>query len=581
MSLFRKSDIEDLDNKLDDIVQAADNERNQKIRPTLDQMWDMIYTVLDFVSEKKRKIYGGFALNKLLETVAPEDKFYDDNKVKDWDIDFYSPDPISDAKEIANRLHAKGYQFVIVSEALHDETYKVFCETLDVADISYVPRNINNRMPFKEIDIKLAGTRGQDKKKVYLAGAHFMMIDYFRVITDPLTSYFRLEKTVKRLNLMDRHFPLPHNTSSLNIEPAEDALDVAFRTVHEFFTNRDTTFVLGIYAYDQLIKYSDIQNRKLTGGSKSKSQKLSRNRTQGNDSKKQTEIKIIPVNYYEAISMTYKKDSRDLILKLREKFLDDGKLITYEESYPFFQYHGYSVTIYYEQDVICKLYHYNNRCTPYHTVPAYYFGKGTAEMIGQSKDDKIQIGSFPMIILYNLIAIMKARVDNDNHTKNLYYTMTSHLIEMKNWYLNTTDKTIYDDTLFKDFVLVCKGEMLEPKRERQLRIERKKDAGKRYTFRYAPDNDADRNADIKYRFKNSSGNPIRNEQNNQIDLTADEMNIKDDIESDLESEQDVDDDSDANSNRDNANRDNANRDNANRDNANRGKANENDDQSID
>jgi Mimiviridae putative poly(A) polymerase catalytic subunit len=539
MSLFRESDIEDLDNKIDDIVKAADKERYQKVRPTLDQMWEMIYTVLDYVSEKKRKIYGGFALNKLVETVAPEDKFYDDDNVEDWDIDFYSPDPIGDAREIANRLHDKGFEFVNVSEALHDETYKIFAENMDVADISYVPRNIYNRMPFKDIEIKQSGTRGMQTKTIYLAGAHFMMIDYFRVITDPLTSYFRLDKTVTRLNIMDRHFPLPHNTSSLNIEPAEDELDIAFRTIHEFFTNRESTIVLGTYAYNQLVKESGVQDRKLGGGKSKKERKISRGRD--NSPQKQTEVKIIPVNYYEAISTEYKKDARALILKLREKFLDDGKLVTHEESYPFFQYLGYSVTIYYEEDVICKLYHYNHRCTPYHTVPAYYFGKGTADMASDGKkDDKIQIGSYPMIILYNLVAIMKARVDNDHHTKNLYYTLNSHMIEMKSWYFNNSNKTMYDDTLFKDFVLQCRGNMLTPKRERQLRIERRKAAGKRYVFRYMPANEGDRNAEIRYRFNNSSGNPIRNDSNHQIDLTAEEINIKDDVESDISSEQEDD-----------------------------------------
>lgn len=538
MSLFRKSDIEDLDNKIDDIVKAADRERYQKVRPTKDQMWEMIYTVLDHVSDKKRKIYGGFALNKLIGSVAPEDTFYEDENVEDWDIDFYSPDPIGDARDIANALHDKGFEFVAVQEALHEETYKVFAENIDVADISYVPRNIYNRMPFKEVKIQQPGIRGMQEKTVYLTGAHFMMIDYFRVITDPLTSYFRLKKTVDRLHLMDKHFSLPHNTSSLNIEPAEDDLEIAFRTVHEFFTDRESTIVLGVYAYDQLVKESGIQDREITGGADRKNKKSSRALSRGRENpKKQTEIKMIPVNYYEAISTKYKRDARELILKLREKFLDDGKIITYEESYPFFQYLGFSVTIYYEDDVICKLYHYNHRCTPYNTVPAYYFGKKTAEIISTNKDAKVQIGSYPMIILYNLISIMKARVDNDHHTKNLYYTLNSHLIEMKNWYLQNSNKTMYDDTLFKDFVLHCRGEMLTPRREKQLRIEKRKAAGKRYTFNYRPQNDADRNADINFRFKNSSGNPIRNERNRLIDLTVDELNIKDDIESEVEEDE--------------------------------------------
>jgi hypothetical protein len=538
MSLYRDSDIDELCDHIDDIVKSGDQQRYDKVKPTRKEMWDIIYTVRDFVVEKKRKIYGGFALNKLIESVDARDKFYDDDNIEDWDIDFYSPDPIGDSKEIADRLYAKGFRFVLATEAQHEETYKVFAETLDCADISYVPRNIYNRIPFKIVD------------GLHLTGPHFMMIDYFRVITDPLTSWhIRLDKTVKRLRLMDKHFSLPHNSSSLDIVPAEDNLDIAFRTVHEFFENRDTIIVLGMYAYNHYVSESGINHQKYTSGSEDQKGGNFKNKHDKKDTKKDkkrdnkgTDIKLVPLNYYEAISTTYKKDSRELIHKLREKFLDSGKLVTHEESYPFFQYIGYSVTIMYDGDVICKLYHYNNRCTPYHKVSSHYFGDKSYSTIGDG-GSKIQIGSFPMIILYNLITIMKARADNDNHTKNTYYTMTSHLIEIKNWYLDTNNKTIYDDTLFMDFVDRCKGDMLSQKMEKQIRIQKKMESGQKYTYRYNPERDTD-NKTI-YRFKNSSGNPIRNDKNYQIDLSPNATNVIDDLVSDLNSEEEIDEHADS------------------------------------
>jgi hypothetical protein len=522
MSLFREVDIDGLESHIDEIVKKADEQRYIKVKPTRSEMWDIIYTVRDYVIKKKRKIYGGFALNKLIESKDPNDKFYDDDNIESWDIDFYSPDPINDAVEIANILYDKGYRFVSAGEAQHEETYTVFAETIPCADISYVPRNIYNKMPFKEIN------------GLYLTGPHFMMIDYFRVITDPLTSYFhKFENRVKRLALMDKHFPLPHNTSSIDINPAEGNLDIAFKTVHKFFTNRDTVIVLGTYAYDHLVQASGVQDR-VVSSKATLSQSRSKDK---NKSKKETEIKMIPVNYYEAVSTSYKKDSRELIFKLKDKFIDDGKLITYEESYPFFQYLGYSVTIKYEDDVICKLYHYNNRCTPYYEVEAYYFGDKTYEMLG-SKKDKILIGSFPMIMLYNLITILKARVgtdgQSDNHTKNMYYTMNSHLIEMKNWYLDATNQTIYDNTLFQSFVVNCKGEMISSKMEKKIRIKKRLESGKKFGYAYYPDKDRNRN-NRPIRFKNTSGNPIRNEKNYHIDFNSNEIekNLEEQIESEV------------------------------------------------
>ena len=82
MSLFRDVDIQNFDTKIPEIVESAEAAKMEKLRPTKKDMWDIIFIVRDFVIEKKRKIYGGFALNKLIESIAPEDKFYDDENIK-------------------------------------------------------------------------------------------------------------------------------------------------------------------------------------------------------------------------------------------------------------------------------------------------------------------------------------------------------------------------------------------------------------------------------------------------------------------------------------------------------------------
>src|SRR5580698_5921692 len=87
------------------------------------------------------------------------------------------------------------------------------------------------------------------------------MIDYFRVFTDPLTAYFRLEKTFTRLYLMLKHYPLPKSTSSLDIVPPTRDLDVAFHIVHKFLINRETTITIGMYAYDHLVRESKINEK--------------------------------------------------------------------------------------------------------------------------------------------------------------------------------------------------------------------------------------------------------------------------------------------------------------------------------
>jgi hypothetical protein len=497
MSLYKETDSLTLIEKVEDIMKDADAISLKKLKPTIDDIWEMIFIVRDFVKEKKRKIYGGFALNKLIEDVAPDDKFYADDDVKSWDIDFYSPEPIEDAKEIADRLHKKGFNYILAGEAQHDETYKVFAETNDCADITYVPRNIYNKMPYKEV------------KGLTLAGPHFMMIDYFRVLTDPLTSYFRLEKTFVRLCLMLKHYPLPINNSKIDIVPPDRDLDVAFHTVHDFLINRDSTIVVGMYAYNHLVKESEIAEK----DKKLKRQFKDKPGNQSNHSGKFS-INYVNINYYEIISTHYKRDARELILALQNKFPVSSKRITYKENYPFFQYLGYSVDIYFDDEMICQIYNYNSRCTPYIDVPALYFNNGSYD----ENKGTIKIGSFATQMLYCLINVMKARSNNDQNKKNLYYTIISHFIEMKNYYFDKTKKTIFDKSLFQEFILTCTGSTHTFQMEKAIRRDKKLKAGKRITWNYNPAKD--KNTDAKFSFKNSSGNFITNEKNKQINLLS-------------------------------------------------------------
>ena len=146
--MYTDKDNSKLQNNIEDIKLQVEKIILTKLEPTEDKRWKIVNIVRDFVIEKRRKLYGGFALNELIKDVDPSDVFYDAKNVKCWDIDFYSPNPILDAMELANILHKKGYKHIRASEALHDETYKVYVETEEFADISYVPKPIYNKIPF-------------------------------------------------------------------------------------------------------------------------------------------------------------------------------------------------------------------------------------------------------------------------------------------------------------------------------------------------------------------------------------------------------------------------------------------------
>jgi hypothetical protein len=498
MSLYTPNESDMLVSYIDKLMEEANIAKRSKVRPTEKAQWDMINIVSDFVKEKKRKVYGGFALNMLIEDKDKSDVFYDECDIESWDIDFYSPEPIEDVREIADRLFKKGYKYVMAGEAQHEETYKVHAESLAVADISYIPKIIYNNMPFKTI------------KGFHLAGPHFMAIDYFRVMTDPLTSWHRLDKTFDRLTKMFKHYPLPTTTSSINSVDSDASFELAFNTIQECLENKKTTITIGSYAYNHLVNIT-------------KPIKIKQSRKMSREDKILNSVDFINVNFYEIISTNYTSDTKNIITKLKEKL---GKAITYEENYPLFQFFGYSTNIMLDGDIICKIYHYNYRCTPYFDVDSLYF---TDSKSVKKNDNKIRIGTVSVLMMYNLISILKTKIDRNMILKNTYYSMISNIIQMKKYYLSTNKKTIFDDTLFKEFIVDCIGDMDTPQMERQKRIDKKIKAKKMFSWRYNPETDKDK-AKGEYYFKNTSGNTINNKRNLKIHF--DKIDTKD-IEVDL------------------------------------------------
>ena len=119
------------------------------------------------------------------------------------------------------------------------------------------------------------------------------------------------------------------------------------------------------------------------------------------------------------------------------------------------------------------------------------------------------------------MTLMKTRTDNDNDTKDLYYTFISHLLEIRKYYFDKNKKNMLSNTIFKDFILECKGYAVSPEKERALLIENRKKRNLRIMFAYDPA-DGVREADVHYIFANSSGNPIKNPKN--LKLSEDQLN---------------------------------------------------------
>ena len=154
-----------------------------------------IISILEnFLKNKKLICYGGTAINNIL----PEyDQFYNKD-VEIPDYDFYSPNSLNDAKELADIYNKAGYNDVEARAAVHVGTYKVFVNFIPVADVTHMEPKL-----FKTVlrdSIKING--------IHYAPPNFLRMAVYKELSRPKGDISRWEKVYKRLVLLNKHYPL-------------------------------------------------------------------------------------------------------------------------------------------------------------------------------------------------------------------------------------------------------------------------------------------------------------------------------------------------------------------------------------
>ncbi|MBA42851.1 MAG: hypothetical protein CMF62_02440 [Magnetococcales bacterium] len=459
MEIYTDKDIALLEENIDSINDKIQEIKYKTFDPKKEEMDAILKVVLDYVEKNKRKVYGGTAHNAVIKHKNKIDAFYKDTDIPD--IDIYSPEPLVDIMTIANQLVDLGYTDIEAREAQHKDTYSLFVKRTNYLDVSYVPKNIFNRMPFIEID------------NIYYIHPYFAMIDYYRMLNDPMTSYFRIGKSFKRLKLLQRHFPINKLEKKVKtIEKPNEDTEKVLNEIFTFLKNKESTILVGDYAYNYFLKESNL---------------------------KESFLSELPISRYDFISADYKNDGIELIKLLRSKF-GDGK-IKVAEYYPFFQFFGYNSIISFNDKPVCRIYHHNDKCLTYQDVK---LGK-----------DFIRIASFNLIAMYYMTHMMYARTNKNKEKKCNMNTYLSHLFMMRNNYLKKNKKTIFDTSPFEEFTIKCIGKTLEPAMEFAKRIKERKSKGKPLIWTYRPLENR-KEAEQNYIYGNLSGNIINNPKNLQL-----------------------------------------------------------------
>jgi hypothetical protein len=158
------------------------------------EIQEMIHILEDFLRRKNLVCYGGQSIN---EELPEKDRFYN----KDVDIpdyDFYSPNAINDAKELADIYYKKGYKECEAKAGQHHGTYKVYVNFIPIADISYMPKELFNVI--KSDAVRING--------ILYAPPNFLKMGMYLELSRPVGDNTRFEKVFKRLTLLNNNYPL-------------------------------------------------------------------------------------------------------------------------------------------------------------------------------------------------------------------------------------------------------------------------------------------------------------------------------------------------------------------------------------
>lgn len=489
MQLYTEKDVELLKNNIDNITSKIEKTTLEILEPTKEEQMNAISIVLNFIKNNKRKIYGGYAQNKLIIAKNKNDGFYEEDIIPD--IDFYSPDPIVDLMKICNELYENGFKHVIGQEAQHSETYTIFSNFINVCDISYVPRNLFNRMPFIKIN------------DINYVHPSFIMIDMYKMLSEPFFSSRRWEKTFPRIYKLQKYYPFNKVTDSIKIidkKPKNINVDKLLNTIYNFVENNKDIIIIGNNAYNHFLEKSEILKDKKLG----------------------KKYKYLEVPYLEIVSLDYKNNCDELLKLLKNKHPEFFQFISVIEHYPFWNLLGYSCYFKYNDTIIAYIINYNRKCIPIKKVKnKINFGNKNGQK--NTKNNYIQIGSFNYTLLNNIIFAIKARVNKDTERSHYHNVMTSQFVEMRNYFFKKNNKNLLDDTLFQEFIPDCIGTTMDPSRETRLIRNKRYKERKRVIFKYVP-SDGVKEPTTTYRFPNSSGNPINNTKNLRI-MTVEGMNL--------------------------------------------------------
>lgn len=220
-----------------------------------DEIDKIIKILEDFLVKKKLICYGGTAINNIL---PPQAQFYNrDIDVPDYD--FYSPDALKHAKELANIYLKEGYEEVEAKSGVHFGTFKVYVNFIPIADITFLEKEIFTKL--SEDAITISGIK--------YCPPNFLRMNMYLELSRPMGDVSRWEKILKRLILLSKYYPLKfkknctENEYQKNLKSIVKGGEDIYENTKEILVNQDVVF-FGGFASSIYSKYMDTKDTIVT-----------------------------------------------------------------------------------------------------------------------------------------------------------------------------------------------------------------------------------------------------------------------------------------------------------------------------
>lgn len=218
-----------------------------------DDVQKMIEILETFLKEKDVICYGGTAVNNILPKFA---QFYNKD-VEIPDYDFFSPDALDLAKELADIYSKNGYIEVEAKSGMHHGTYKVFVNFIPIADITYITPELFDGIK-KEV-VKIDG--------IQYTPPNFLRMSMYLELSRPNGDTSRWEKILKRLNLLNKFYPIDKIDCKMidfqrKLDDPTNKPEEIYITVRDSLIDQGVVF-FGGYATSLYSKYMPKKMQKL------------------------------------------------------------------------------------------------------------------------------------------------------------------------------------------------------------------------------------------------------------------------------------------------------------------------------